>query len=222
MSSEGPVADDQAIELATFSRALYARGWMPGTAGNLSVRRSGLDNRALITASGRSKGELDANDVVEVDVDTGLSTQTGGASASAEVSIHSAIYKTTCALAVVHVHSPFATAVASRVAAPNEVVFLRLEHYELLKGLGLQDPTSADLAIVPNWPQVPQIGADLADHLSKASDPAPAFLIAYHGITAWGSDLAQARNRVECLEAICQQLIFAAMEPTSRTPHPEG
>jgi methylthioribose-1-phosphate isomerase len=28
--------------------------------------------------------------------------------------------------------------------------------------------------------------------------------IAGHGITAWGTDLAQARDRVECLEAICE------------------
>ncbi|MGW7117683.1 class II aldolase/adducin family protein [Streptomyces xanthophaeus] len=31
-------------------------------------------------------------------------------------------------------------------------------------------------------------------------------LIADHGITVWGSDLAQARNRLECFEAICQLL----------------
>ncbi len=93
-------------------------------------------------------------------------------------------------------------------------MLLRLEHYELLKGLGLKNPAATDLAILPNWPHVPRIGDDLTAHLAHSHDPAPGFLIAHHGITCWGRDLAQARNRIECLEAICQQLVLTSTLPT--------
>ncbi|MFV2117223.1 class II aldolase/adducin family protein [Streptomyces sp. Act-28] len=59
-------------EIAAFRRALYARDWMPGTAGNLSVRLPG--GAVLITAGGRDKGDMTAEDMVVVRADTGEET----------------------------------------------------------------------------------------------------------------------------------------------------
>ena len=50
-------------QIGNIAKGLYARGWMPGTAGNISVRAG---QTAMITASGLSKGELTADDMVTV------------------------------------------------------------------------------------------------------------------------------------------------------------
>jgi methylthioribulose-1-phosphate dehydratase len=207
------VAGKQAAqELAAFSRALYERGWMPGTSGNLSMRLPDQPQKALITASGRDKGELTTQDMVEIDACKGEPSRPGQLRASAETSIHAAVYRTTQAEAVIHVHSPYATVVASRAQLTNTTSLLHIERFELLKGLGLRDPSSTAVAVFPNWPDVPLIAEDVEAYALSATDAPPGLLIADHGITTWGESLAQARNRLECLESVCQLLVLSAAE----------
>ncbi|MFJ5831676.1 methylthioribulose 1-phosphate dehydratase [Streptomyces sp. NPDC093089] len=207
------VGKQTAQQLADLTRTLYERGWMPGTSGNLSMRLPDDPDRALITASGRDKGELTARDVVEVDTHTGEAALTGQARPSAETSIHAAVYRVTGARAVIHVHSPYATVIAHRVGAHHAVAMLRLERFELLKGLGLENPAATHLPVFPNWPQVDRIAEDVAAHLTAYAEGPPGLLLADHGITTWGDSLNQARNRLECLESICQLLVLSQSEP---------
>lgn len=55
-----------------------------------------------------------------------------------------------------------------------------------------------------NHSDVARIGADIERYLQKHPDAAPVVFLAGHGITSWGADLAQACDRAECLEAMCQ------------------
>ncbi|MFC8764055.1 methylthioribulose 1-phosphate dehydratase [Streptomyces sp. NPDC057193] len=201
-----------AQQLADISRTLYERGWMPGTSGNISLRLPDDPGRALITASGRDKGELTARDVVEVDASTGRTSLPGQDRPSAETSVHAAVYRVTGARAVIHVHSPYATVVAHRAAAPDAVSSVRVDRFELLKGLGLKDPTSTNLPVFPNWPQVDRIADDIAAHLAADREGPPGLLLADHGITVWGDSLGQAKNRLECLEALCRLLVLSHAE----------
>ncbi|WP_457030743.1 S-methyl-5-thioribose-1-phosphate isomerase, partial [Kitasatospora sp. P5_F3] len=198
-----------ADRLAELSRTLYQRGWLPGTSGNLSVRPPGSDHLVLITASGRDKGELTARDLVTVDLATGRTVSSGHLKASAETLIHTAVYRATDARAVIHVHAPHATAVAARAGHRERVTVLELADFELLKGLGLPDPARTDVPVFPNWTDVARIASDVAERLARTPDGPPALLITDHGVTVWGDDLAQARNRLECLESICQLLLLA-------------
>lgn len=207
-------------QLATTSRRLYEQGWMPGTAGNLSMLLPDQPQRALITASGRDKGELANQDMVEIDAHTCEPVRTGSQRASAETCIHSALYRTTDAQAVIHVHSPYATVIATRAQHPRHTSLLHLERYELLKGLGLADPSRTTVPVFVNWPDVPRIAHNVAAWATATPGAPPGLLIADHGITTWGSSLAQARNRLECLEAICQLLVLAAT-PLSTTTTPD-
>ena len=54
-------------DLASEAARFAARGWMPGTAGNLSVTLRREPLRLAVTASGLDKGELTASDIVIVD-----------------------------------------------------------------------------------------------------------------------------------------------------------
>ncbi|BBY08993.1 hypothetical protein MNVI_43110 [Mycobacterium noviomagense] len=172
---------------------LYARGWMPGTAGNISVR---IGQTALITGSGLSKGELTTGDLVTVNIADSQQVS-GTRRPSAETAIHTAIYRATDAQAVVHVHPPHAT--TQSIDAPAA---LRFSGYELIKGLGATD--TIDIPVFDNHADVAHIGADIQRHLTEHPEAPPVLFVAGHGVTAWGVDLAQARDRVECLEAMCE------------------
>lgn len=208
-----PDLQDLGTRIAATARTLYERAWMPGTSGNISARASADGTTALITASGRDKGELTARDMVAVDAATARTLCADGPKASAETAIHAAVYRTTDARAVIHVHSPYATAVAGRWARETAGAVpapLPLRGFELLKGLGLTDPSATDVPVFPNHAEVGRIATEVADHLQAEPEAPPALLIADHGITVWGRDLAQARNRLECLEAICRLVLLDA------------
>ncbi|BBX98830.1 S-methyl-5-thioribose-1-phosphate isomerase [Mycobacterium lacus] len=182
-----------AHQIIDVARGLYARGWMAGTAGNISVRTG---DTAEITGSGLSKGELASHDIVTVSIiDSRLVS--GTRRPSAETAIHTAIYRATGAGAVVHVHPPHATAQSLGAAQT-----LRFGGYELIKGLGASE--TIDIPLFRNHSDVSRIGVDIETFLTEHPDAPPVLVIAGHGITAWGVDLAQARDRVECLEAMCE------------------
>lgn len=187
-------------EIAEIARGLYASGWMPGTAGNISVRQG---DTAVVTASGLSKGELTASDMVTVAVVDSKPIDAAGRKPSAETTIHTAVYRTRGADAVVHVHPPHATAVSIKTAESG-ITTARFAGYELIKGLGSARPDVIDIPVFPNHADVPQIGADIEKYLTEHPEAPPVLFIAGHGVTAWGASLAQARDRAECLEAMCE------------------
>jgi methylthioribulose-1-phosphate dehydratase len=187
--------------LAALAAQLYARGWMEGTAGNISVRLPGAES-ALITGSGLCKGSLTEQDVVEVRVADARPVYADGPRPSAETTIHTALYQlsATCG-AVVHAHPPYATAVAT-LAARTGADTVEFAGLEIIKGLGVADPSSVTVPVFRNHAEVPRIAADVHDRLTR--DSPPVLLIGAHGATTWGPTLDIARNRMECLEALCQ------------------
>jgi hypothetical protein len=78
--------------LVEIARDFHARGWMSGTAGNLSVRAD--DDNFWITASGRPKGRLDESDFLLVRIQDGevVERAAPGNKPSAETAIHRTIY----------------------------------------------------------------------------------------------------------------------------------
>jgi methylthioribose-1-phosphate isomerase len=156
--------------------------------------RSG--DTALITGSGLAKGELTSDDIVTVRTADSRPVS-GNRRPSAETTIHTAIYRVTDAQAVVHIHPPYAT--AQSIGAPDA---LRFSGYELIKGLGAAQ--TIDVPVFANHSDVGRISAEIERHLIDHPDAPPMLLIGGHGLTAWGATLAQARDRAECLEAICE------------------
>jgi methylthioribulose-1-phosphate dehydratase len=197
---------DLRSQLIQHAHEFHQRGWMLGTAGNLSARLT--DNSFWITASGGSKGELTPEQFVCLS-NTGdvLTRPTPTAKPSAEASIHQAIYALFPeALACYHVHSVPATLLSSQSTAD----YLVLPAIEMIKGLGVweADPM-VKLALFPNHSYVPQIADDISARFQQQPPEVPACLIRNHGITVWGSSCEQARNRVEIVEFLFQYLIAA-------------
>jgi methylthioribulose-1-phosphate dehydratase len=204
--TEAIALHDPRTLLAAHARSFYERGWMWGTAGNLSARLP--DGSFWITASGCSKGELTSNQFVQMSLEGELLTQpTPTAKPSAETSIHQAVYRlfpevTAC----YHVHSVSANLVSRFTTAEH----IQLPTIEMIKGLGVWDADPiVNLVLFPNHLQVPQISAEILARFELEFPQIPAFLIRGHGITAWGNSLEEARNRIEVMEFIFQYMVMA-------------
>jgi methylthioribose-1-phosphate isomerase/methylthioribulose-1-phosphate dehydratase len=187
--------------LAEVAAQLYGRGWMEGTAGNLSERLP-TGSTALITASGLSKGSMTWRDMVEVRVSDARAVRPDAPRPSAETVIHTVLYrKFPDCQAVVHAHPPHTTAIAAIAAREGKdaVTFTELE---IIKGLGVPEPSSVTVPVFQNWVDVPRIAEDIEAQLPQNAPPV--MLIGSHGATSWGPTLEIARNRMECLETLCQ------------------
>ncbi|ROH93240.1 methylthioribulose 1-phosphate dehydratase [Stagnimonas aquatica] len=194
---------EQARQMIAAGNLFHARGWVPATGGNFSAR---LDSeRVLITASGNHKGELAEADFLIADLD-GKPLE-AGRKASYETLLHMQIYRRHAdAGAVLHTHSTANTVLSRRYA---QIV---LSNYELLKVLpGAPDPQSnVAIPVFANDQDIARLSAVVDAHMVQAPTT-PAYLIAGHGLYAWGATVAQARHRVEAIEFMLECHLREAM-----------
>jgi len=173
-------------------RRMDQRGWVPGTAGNISVR---LDvDRLAITRSGGHKGFLDAGSVMQVDL--AGTPLTPAAKSSAETLLHCQIYRLNPNVgAVVHGHSVAGTVLSMAQPGP-----IRLAGYEVLKVFEHQSThdTVLDLPVFDNDQDIARLAA-LAEPTIAAGSPL-GYLIRGHGVYVWGADMDMALARLEGLE----------------------
>ncbi|HEX5755838.1 MAG TPA: methylthioribulose 1-phosphate dehydratase [Arenimonas sp.] len=183
-----------AAQIITHTRELAAKGWTPATAGNFSVRMD--PNHAAITSSGRDKGRLTEADIMVVDLDNRpVATQLRP---SAETALHTQLYRRFPDVgAVLHTHSPTQTIAGLLHAADGRV---RLQGYELLKALRGQHTHDAtfDLPVVPNSQDMDELTAHV-DRALEGTNPW-GYLIAGHGLYAWGADISEARRHLDAFE----------------------
>jgi len=194
--------------LAEMARDFHGRGWMAGTAGNLSARDRADPNSFWITASGQAKGRLDTGDFLRMGVadDQVLELGRPGIKPSAEVSIHRVIYQLFPAVrACLHVHTVDASLAVSR--SGTDATNLPLPPLEMIKGLGIwEENPRVTLPLFTNWLDVSAIAAEIEARFRAAPPPVPALMIHHHGVTAWGESLQEAYNRVEIVEFLMSYL----------------
>lgn len=170
----------------------HARGWVPATGGNFSAR---LDaERVLITASGNHKGELEESHFLVAGLD-GKPLEPGR-KASYETLLHMQVYRRKPGIgAVLHTHSPANTVLSRRHGS------ITLTNYELLKVLpGAPDPeTRVTIPVFANDQDIARLSERVDAHMVEQPE-LPCYLIAGHGLYAWGRDVAHARHCVEAIE----------------------
>ena len=184
------------------ARDFYRRGWMAGTAGNLSARVDA--DQCWITASGLPKGSLQDADFLCVRISDGtvLEQRAAGRQPSAETIIHRTLYRLfPSARACFHVHSVDACIAADRASA--DAGGLPLPPLEMLKGFGIYEPApQIALPLFANHLEVPDIAADIERRFGAQPPRLTALMIRDHGVTVWGDSLQQAYDRVEIIEFI--------------------
>lgn len=177
-------------------RDLATRGLIPGTAGNVSVRAGG---DMLITPSGVPYDAMTPEQITRMPLD-GSGRWEGPVKPSSEWRFHHDILAARPEDgAVVHTHSPHATAVSmTRQGLPPA-------HY-MIALFGGADVRCADYALFGTQA--------LSDAALTALDGRRACLLANHGAIAVGRDLAQAVHLAAELEELARQLILARQAGT--------
>lgn len=197
--------------LCEMARDFHQRGWMAGTAGNLSARPHEHPGSFWITASGQPKGRLAPQDFLRIAIDSGEIQENPNPQhqPSAEASIHQAIYRLfPQAYACLHVHTVDAC-LATRAAGSD----MPLPALEMIKGLGIwEEMPEVSLPVFDNWLEVPRIAGEIQRRFSLCPPRVPALMIRGHGVTVWGESMQQAYNRLEILEFL---MSYAARQPGS-------
>lgn len=192
--------------LAAIARDFHARGWMAGTAGNLSARAD--SEHFWITASGLPKGRLDEADFLLVRIADGAVAERGRANQapSAETTIHAQLYALfPDAAACLHGHSVAACLATARVGAKARS--LRLPALEMLKGFDLwAHRPKVELPLFDNHVDVTRIARDIRTRFARTPPPLSALLVRDHGPTVWGRRLQEAYNRFEVLNFLLSYL----------------
>jgi len=162
------------------ARAMAERGLARGASGNVSVR---WGEGMLITPSGVAYRHLRPGQVMAVDLEGRV--RAGSGVPSSEWRMHAAIYRArTDVRAIVHTHSPCATAASFRDALP-------VIHDEGRILFGGEIPVSR---------HAPPGTSDLAKAVGDALGSGGAVLIARHGAAAVGRTLGEALLRAEKIE----------------------
>ena len=203
MTSTVRTSSDQraADALVRHVSRICERGWCDGTGGNYSVVLEEQPLRLLITRSGIDKRTIGHNDLLVVGSDArpldGEST-----SPSAEALLHAAIVGETDAGAVLHTHSVWGTLLGEKFLARHG---FRIRGYEMLKGIeGIRDHRAElHVPVVENSQDMDALSVEVVKLLRD--DPAlRVFLIAGHGLYAWGQSIEQAFRHVQIFEFLFQ------------------
>ena len=195
--SEFPVSAPTAIaEVVAASRHFGALGWTPATAGNFSVRTG---DSIAITRSGCDKRQLRNADVAITTLSQPILD-----GLSAEAPLHLARYLADPSIgAVFHVHAPYSAVLGRRHIGSGTITLTGWELQKALSGQVSHEGTVI-LPVLENAQDMGVLVAAVDARLrsSDASRTAPGFLLAGHGLYAWGRTAADARRHVEALEGL--------------------
>ncbi|HVG74371.1 MAG TPA: class II aldolase/adducin family protein [Thermoleophilaceae bacterium] len=169
-------------QVAEVSRRLAADGLVLGTSGNVSARNG---DRVAITPTGAVLAELEPELVTVVDLEGRLVD--GELAPTSEVELHLGVYGRYDAGAVVHTHSPMATALSCVL---DEVPCV---HYGMLQ-LGGPVPVAPYETF-----GTPELAATVLDALEGKR----AALMANHGAIVHAGDSAEALELALLLEWAC-------------------
>ena len=178
-------------DLTKFCHKVYEKGFVSAYDGNLSIRID--SDKILITPSGKCKGEIEENDLLEIDYNGKLLN--GNGKVSTEVKIHLLAYKKRKDVEVViHCHPTYATAFATA-------------------GEGFISPVFPEVILSLGKVPLCKYATPSTDELPLSMEPyidfAWAFLLQNHGAVTLGLNLDDAYNKMEKLEHSAHT-IFAA------------
>ena len=172
---------------------IYQNGFVAAFDGNISARTE--SNTFLITPSGKCKGEIQPDDILEIDIN---GTLLGGkGKISTENNIHLLAYsKRNEVNAVVHCHPPYATSFA-------------------LLGEGLMDHYLPEVVLTLGKVPLCKFAIPSTDEVPESMIPyinfAWAMLLENHGAVTFGKNLYDAYFKMEKLEHAAK-IIFLAKQ----------
>ena len=187
---------DQRNKIIEYSLKLNSTNLSPLRSGNISLRTNEDDKDGyLITPSGKKYETLKPEDIVFMGLNAEVVNNDSANKPSSEWRFHRDIYiNKKDAQAIVHAHSPHATAVSSHGKSIPPF------HY-MIALAGGEDIKCAEYATFGT--------EDLSKNIIKALEKRTACLMSNHGQVAFGKNLEEAFELAQEIENICQQYIIA-------------
>lgn len=194
---------EAAARLVRIGQRFDARGWVMGTSGNFSMVIDESPLRLAITRSGTHKGELAANDILEVGAE-GTSIGATAGVPSAETRLHIEIVVARAVAAVLHTHSIWSTLLSDRFGSQGGVA---IEGYEMLKGLaGVTTHEHREwIPVLENDQDLSRLSARVRETL-RAYPDCHALLLRRHGLYTWGATVPEAVRHVEIVEFLLESV----------------
>jgi L-fuculose-phosphate aldolase len=181
---------DERRTLVEYARRLRSDGLVIGTAGNISAR-SGL--LVAITPSGVDYDEMTPESACVVDLDGGLVE--GDLDPSTELPLHLAIQRMGAGGAVVHTHSPYATALSLVVDEIPPIHYLLAELGGPVRTAPYAAPGSEELAV----------------SVRRALEDRSAALLQNHGAVTTAETIERAYARSVLLESLARTFFLARL-----------
>ncbi|SDH11761.1 methylthioribulose-1-phosphate dehydratase [Pseudomonas benzenivorans] len=189
-----PTREQLAQQIIEAGQFLYGRGWSPATSSNYSARLSASE--ALLTVSGKHKGQLGPDDVLLTDMQ-GRSLEPGK-KPSAETLLHTQLYNWQARIgAVLHTHSVNAT-VLSRLCLSDSLVFADYELQKAFAGITSHE-SQVEVPIFDNDQDIARLAAKVQPWLDTHPD-CVGYLIRGHGLYTWGAQMSDALRQIEAFE----------------------
>ncbi len=187
---------DKKNQIIEFSLKLNSTNLSPLRSGNISLRSEENGNDGyLITPSGKKYETLKTEDIIFMGFNEEAENNNSINKPSSEWRFHRDIYiNKKDAQAIVHAHSPHATAVSSHGKSIPPF------HY-MIALAGGEDIKCAEYATFGT--------EDLSKNIIKALEKRTACLMSNHGQVAFGKNLEEAFELAQEIENICQQYIIA-------------
>jgi methylthioribulose-1-phosphate dehydratase len=186
-----------------FGHRASRRGWVPATSGNFSARAA--DGQIAITRSGVDKGSLELTDILRQPLAEPLLP-----GSSAEAGLHTRLYADHPDIgAVFHVHSLAASVLGRTHSAQGAIVFEGWELQKALHGVRTHE-ARVTLPVFANTQAITALADEVATRFAQAPADAllaPGYVIAGHGLYAWGADASQAWRHLEALDALLSYLL---------------
>jgi len=179
-------------QIIKYGDIIDAKGFSPGTSGNLSVR---YEDKILITSSGSSNGDLAYEDLVLIDFEGNSLEPSSSKKASSEKMLHVEFYKKRPDVkAIIHVHPECLSAFAiARKALDEPFMAENVFYFGRIPLADYALPSSNELVV----------------NTAKFFNEYSAILMANHGFIVGDVDLVQAYLKLELAESYAQVVLNA-------------
>ncbi|MBR1870528.1 MAG: class II aldolase/adducin family protein [Kiritimatiellae bacterium] len=179
-------------QMVEMGKRLYARGYVDGNGGNISVRVG--EDLVLCSPTLCSKGYMTVEDICLVDMDAGQLC--GYRPATSEVKCHIAMMKTAGHSACIHAHPPHCGAfVFAGITPPN----------------GINPEADIFTGQIPLAPYNPPGSPEVAESVAEASKRSNVVFMENHGVITGGRDVEECEWFMENADQYCRMVLLSTL-----------
>ncbi|TAG04794.1 MAG: methylthioribulose 1-phosphate dehydratase [Cytophagia bacterium] len=193
-------------ELLEIIHLFHSRGWSMATSTNYSFRNpSPNETTYTISRSGVDKLQFKKDDFMLIDAEGVALPIHQNIKSSAETLLHTYLYENLATQCVLHTHSKSST-IYSLIHQKDKVV--KITGFELLKGIRNVGSHEAEIKIpiFQNSQDMKQLVREITAYYDRNPETY-GFLLAGHGLYAWGNSIAEAKRHTETFEFLFDCLL---------------